>query len=433
MKKLIYSLCLSMALFACQSGDTSTEAPETPEVPNPATPDFPEVPNYPVNNEPWMETNLTRSEQEMAKQENVFAFNLFKQISKEEKGNLFISPMSASMAIAMTANGANGNTLNEMKATLGFENYSLEEMNVFHKKIRRHVIQLKETTSDLANSIWINENFPVLNAFKTNNQNYFNAEVQNLDFSDPTSKDVINKWCEDKTAGRIKELLKEIKADHTVFLINTLFLQAYWETPFFEEANTAGYFTNLNGSKSAVTFMNQQQYANYLKNEEIHLVALPYSHRNGLNMYVLLPQGNNTVDKIANSLNSTKWNEWLNGMKNNRPTYISLPKFRVEYERELQEALIAMGMKDAFDKKTADFSNLSSISTCISKVKQKTFVQIDEKGTEAAAGTIVEMIATSTGEEPPTPELFKVDRPFIYIIQEKVTGTIVFMGVMKQM
>lgn len=423
MKKAFYLLLLLIG-FSCQSShDTLPDNEEENEINTPQE-----------DPEEWIDTDLTRNESEMVNPQNEFAFNLFRQINKEEgHKNIFISPLSAAMALSMTANGAASTTLDEIKTTLGFSSYSQEEMNLFHKKIRRLLLQNEDITSGVANSIWIRKDFPVLDAFKEVNQNYFNAEVQNLDFSNPKSKDIINKWCEEKTNGKIKELLSNINPSHCMFLINTLYFNATWRHPFHEEITTKESFTNQNGTKTTVDMMKMQSHVNYLKNENIHLVELPFGMHRSLSMCILLPQGKNTLQQTINSFNATSWSKWIDQMKENKPTFVHLPKFKVEYDKELQDNLIAMGMKKAFSENIADFSKLSPISTFISKVRQKAFIEINEKGMEVAAGTIVEQDATSTGEEPPTPEEFKVDRPFIYVIKENTNGTILFIGKIEKM
>ncbi len=371
---------------------------------------------------------LSRSEQQMTEIGNEFAFKLFHEVSNNEKDkNIFISPLSASIALSMTANGAAGNSEEQMKNVLGFKDCSLEEMNQYYKKITDGLLKADPSTElGIANSIWVKEGFPLLESFIKTNKEIYDAEVRNLDFSLPSAPDIINNWCAGKTNDRIKEVIKEINSDARAFLINALYFKGTWKFQFDKKNTRKEDFTNYDGNKSSTDMMSLEETLNYISDEKVQIAELPYGNE-AFSMIILVPQDNYTLDDITKSLTSENWGKWIDSFTG-RLLSIQLPKFKLEYEKRLNEELIVMGMEDPFDGEAADFSKMTDKEKLfIAFVQQNTFVEVNEEGTEAAAVTTVGMVNTSVGPEPVvTP--FHVNRPFIYVIKEKSTGAILFMG-----
>ncbi len=375
---------------------------------------------------------LTRSEQTMVDEGNYFAFNLLKSVDQNEKEeNYFISPLSASLALSMTTNGADGTTLAEMKRLLGFDAYTLDEMNGFYKKLIAGLMEADNTTQlGIANSIWVKEGFKVKDSFTQVNKDMYNARVEALDFSSANAVKTINQWCSDNTNGKIEKILEQIPSDASMYLINALYFKGVWKAKFDKANTTKGDFINEDESKSQVDMMKQECTLPYAAYVDLQIAEFPYGNE-AFSMVVLLPYGDNTPEKLIADLTPEKWNEWMEQLSKRKTSLdVNFPKFKVEYERILNDDLKQLGMKSAFTN-SADFSNMADEALCISMVKQKTFVEVNEEGTEAAAVTAVEAIATSAG--PPRLGTFYMDHPFIYAIKEKSTGTILFIGKMGKM
>jgi len=405
MKKTL--LCFGaafMLLLSCQSDD-----------PTPTPNDRKDIP-------------LTRSELEMTALGNVFAFNFFKTVTENEKEeNVFISPLSASLALSMTANGGADTTLEEMKTTLGFKDYSLEEMNGYYKKLVNGLLTVdNSTTLGIANSIWIKEGFKVKQPFVDVNKDMYDAEVRNLNFSSPQAVSTINGWCSDKTNKRITKVLEFISPDARMFLINALYFKGVWKNKFDKGSTVSEEFTSVFGQKNTVDMMHQECSIPYTSEVGLQVAELPYGNE-AFSMVVLLPGDGQGIDNLMEQLTPENWEKWTSRLSS-RTIDIKLPKFKLEYSRELIEDLKMMGMKVPFDSGLANFSNMSDADLFIGLVKQDTFVEVNEEGTEAAAVTVVGMDYTSAG--PSQPIYFHVNRPFIYVIKEKSTGAILFMGKM---
>ncbi|WP_373833671.1 serpin family protein, partial [Bacteroides heparinolyticus] len=224
LKKTFAALSLLCIFAACQNDENSTPQPQ-----------------------PRKDITLTRAEQEMLDKGNDFAFRFFNQVCKteNEKPNLFISPLSASLCLSMVANGASDNTLKEMLATLGFSDYLPAEMNAYNQKLTSALLNLDNTTQlGIANSIWIKQGFGVYDDFVDVNKKMYDAQVKELDFASPKAVDVINGWCAEKTKNCIKEVLKEIPGDARLYLLNALYFKGNWTTRFNNSNTAQEQFTN---------------------------------------------------------------------------------------------------------------------------------------------------------------------------------------------
>jgi len=375
------------------------------------------------------EIELTQKGKVLVEADNLFGINLFKEVlqSEEPDENVMISPLSVSLALAMTYNGADGDTKEAMEKTLELTGLTVDEINTNYKLLIDALVSVDpKVLLSIANSIWYKHTFPVEQDFLTVNQNYYYAEVSPLDFLDPDAVNIINNWIADKTNDLITKVLERIPADAVMYLINAIYFKGIWKFEFDEAETEEEPFYLSNGTTKDLPMMIQEASVNYLSNDLIQAVELQYGYGN-YSMIILLPQYNKTLDDIINELNNENWNSWLSEFYEAEKVQIHLPKFKFEYEDSLNNELISMGMGIAFDPYNADFSKINPARQLyISRVIHKSFIEVNEEGTEAAAVTVVEIRETTSGV--PTYITFNVNRPFLFAIREKDTNTIIFIG-----
>ena len=372
---------------------------------------------------------LTAGEQQVLRAGNEFSLALFRQLAKVQPGkNVFVSPLSASMALGMTMNGARGTTLDAMRATLGVGSADLQQINAGYKGLIELLRGLDpSTTFQLANSIWYRNEFPVRQTFIDAVKAAFSAEVRGLNFSDPNSLSVINGWVNSNTQGKIPTILDAIAPDEVMYLMNVIYFKGSWRTRFDPAITRPGTFRASGGVTQTVSMMHRDPTPGVLNRvfsfPHLYTAELGYGN-DAFGMTILLPERGANVDSVAAALTTSQWNEITAMLDGSMGTVlgVTFPKFSLSYERTLNEDLKALGMGIAFGG-GADFSGLSSVPVYISSVKQKTFVDVNEAGTEAAAVTNVALAAS-------TPPSLDVDRPFIFVIRDRLSGTILFMGKM---
>lgn len=379
----------------------------------------------------WKKIKITKTTGEIITTDNDFGFELFQKVvaSDAEADNIFISPTSVALALAMTYNGADGETKTAMENTLKKNGFSIDEINTGYKSLIEALVSVDpKVLLEIANSIWYRQDFTVLPDFVSVNQEYYDAEVSSLDFSQPAALDIINGWIADKTHDKITEIINEIPVDVVMYLINAIYFKGIWLYEF-DEADTENKPFYLNeGTAVTVPFMQQEAAFQYISNEQFSMIEMPYGQGN-FNMMVVLPHVNHATDEICTILTQENWNSWLNTMTEEN-ILVQLPKFKFEYKNILNEELELMGMGIALTPQ-ADFSNINGTGGIwISRVIHKTFVEVNEEGTEAAAVTAVEMIESAIGPDPDY-ILFRVDRPFLFAIREKSTGAILFIGLVQ--
>ena len=366
---------------------------------------------------------LSATEIQVIDASNRFAFDLLKTASRPDS-SLFLSPLSASMALGMTMNGAAGETWDQMREALGFGSLSEAEINASYQSLLELLVGLDPSVETaIANSVWSRQGFPVLTAFLDAVRESFDAEVAELDFANPDASARINGWVDDATRGRIEDIVPEvIPADVVMYLINAIYFKGTWTFQFDRSDTTNEPFHLSNGSTQTVPLMTLQGDLPYRADDRSQAVDLPYGGR-AFSMTVLLPRDGVSVDDLVSSLDAERWAEIADGFHETE-VELFLPRFRMAYERTLNDDLKALGMTHAFDER-ADFSRLSTNGgLSISAVKQKSWVDVNEEGTEAAAATVVEIIETSLPQIP----VVRVDRPFLFVIRERLSGTILFVG-----
>jgi len=356
-----------------------------------------------------------------------FGFNLFNEIRKTDQDkNIFISPFSVSVALAMTLNGAANETEQAMTDVLQLNTFDADAINPGYAQLHQglHVSDPKVTLT-IANSLWARQDVPFKTDFLERNTEFFDAEISTLDFTDPNSVKTINQWVNTNTDGKIPEILKRIDPDEVLFLINTIYFKGEWKEQFDPSDTRDSTFYLANGEKKSVPMMGREGGYPYFQEVNFQAISLPYGDGQ-MSMYIFLPSQESDLNTFLESLNAENWENWVSQVYE-QEVYVQIPKFKLEYGASLVDTLKVLGMKIAFDEKQADFSKMAPLEKLdgnlyITKVDHKAIVEVNEEGTVAAAATIVGEGAESV------PPQFIADRPFFFAIREDETGTVLFMG-----
>lgn len=405
MKSIFLALAASLLMSACEKNN------DTPD-------------------QPYKKIVLDTKSASIVAANNDFGFNILQQLNSEQatEGNLFVSPLSISQALSMAWNGADGNTATEIASVLGYSQGMTDGINQSSRTITNALLNAdNQVAMSIANSIWYNQMYEILPSFVDTCDYSYDAEVERCDFSNSdASVKAINGWVDDKTNGKIKKIVDQVTNDDALYLINAVYFKGSW-TSKFENDNTSNRpFTDSNASQSQVSTMMQESTFNYASVSNCTAVELPYGNGH-FSMVVMLPAEKSSVNDLLMSLNSETWDNLTHSLSG-RKVQVYLPKFKVECDFTLNDALKQLGMPQAFTD-MAQFPNmLASTNLMISKVKHKTFVEVNEEGTEAAAVTSIGMVTTSYPGEEPEPIVFEVNRPFVFAIREKDTGSILFIG-----
>jgi len=370
---------------------------------------------------------LTVLEKSVISSGNSFGFNLFTKVNNSEQNkNVFISPFSVSMAFGMALNGANGQTLVSLKNVLGDAGVSLDDINSSYKNISAVLTSLDTKVAfQIANSIWYRNGFAVQQKFLDDNKNYLDAEARELDFSQADAVQTINGWVDTKTHGKIPTIIDAIPDYMVMYLINAIYFKGTWTYQFDSQNTKDALFTCADGSTVSCKLMDQEATFAYYADATMQVIDLPYGDR-FFSMTVILPAAGTSIDQFTSTLTQDQWNT-ITAHLDSSKVVLSLPKFKLEYKKTLNNELIAMGMGIAFSDH-ADFTRISQTGgLTISEVLHKTFVEVNEEGTEAAAVTAIGIRNTSAGGDP-SPHIMRIDRPFIFAIREHQSGTILFIG-----
>ena len=353
-----------------------------------------------------------------------FAFDFWKKLQENETldNNYFISPLSLHIALGMLLNGADTETKTEIQKVLGLENQSMEEINKTYAELIENLPKVDpKVVNTIANSIWQDKNFASEKDFIDNLTNNFNARLYTEDFANPATVNKINQWASDNTNAKIKKILEQIEPSQVMFLINALYFKGDWTKEFKTENTQKAEFFGTKNTK-VVDMMNQTSEFKYADLADYQLVELPYGSEK-YTMNIVLPK-NTIIENVVKSLNAPAWQTAQNSLSK-RKVVVSLPKFKIEYSKKLNGILQQLGMVKAF----SDQADLSKIAKPAGKlkvgfVKQDTFVAVDEKGTAAAAVTTIGIEVTSL---PVYPEII-CNKPFAFLITEKTSNTIMFIG-----
>lgn len=371
---------------------------------------------------------LTPVEKSVVQAENDFGIRLFRKIvASESDTNIFISPLSVSMALGMTLNGANGTTWQAMQSTLGFEGLSNPQINESYQNLLQILSGLDPKVQfQIANSIWYRQGFTFDTEFIKLNQTYFDAEVSGLDFSQPAAAGTMNQWIEDKTNGRIQNMIQPpIDPQKIMFLINAIYFKGSWKFQFDETKTRDDYFYTAYESRQPCRMMVQRSKYLYFENDAFQAIDLPYGDGDFITT-IFLPTNENQLDQFIAEMTPEKFQNWLTKFKADSVT-LFLPRFKLEYKITLNDVLSALGMEVAFTD-AADFTKMYAPGGIfISQVLHQSFLEVNEEGTEAAAATVVEMTLTSIGGGSRQITMY-INRPFLFIIRDRITGTILFAG-----
>jgi serpin B len=372
---------------------------------------------------------LTVGETTVRDASNAFAFALWGKINAAQRDtNVFISPLSASFALGMTLNGAANQTADQMRTALQFGGTSMTDIDGGYKSLIALLMSLDPGVQvQIANSIWYSQGFPFRQSFFDTTKAYFNATVQGLNFNDvPGSLATINGWVNTATNGKIPAVLDGIPPQEVMFLINAIYFKGSWRSKFDSTATQTSTFFAAGNASQPVRLMRRVDSLSYAESATYQAADLPYGNT-AFTMTVLLPKSGTDVESLAASLTPAAWQS-LAASFQTRKIDFALPRLTLKYERTLNDDLKALGMVEPFDTNGADFTQMSPPPSgnqlYIDFVKQDTYVDINEEGTEAAAVTTVGIGVTSA----PVIPVMRVDHPYILVLRERLTGTVLFMG-----
>jgi serine protease inhibitor len=370
---------------------------------------------------------LTAAEQTTIGAVNRFAFDLLDKATAAEPGkNVFLSPLSVSMALGMVMNGARGETRDEMAATLGFGSTPQGEINDGYRSLIALLGSLDPKAQfTIANSIWTRRDYPVLPAFLADARQFFDAEARALDFGSPAALDTINGWVNQKTKGKIPTILSSIRPDEILFAVNAIYFKGLWRAQFKKSETQTGQFRRASGAPQSVPFMHREEDTPYFKHADFEMVELWYG-AGAHAMTVILPSEGTTAASLAARLTADDFAAAALGLRKAKVD-LFFPKITLEYKRSLGDDLQALGMRRAFSD-LADLSGIADDRLQITRVEHKAFVAIDEEGTEASAATSVGVGVVSA----PLTVAVRVDRPFLVAIRERLSGTILFLGLVSE-
>ncbi|MHC5774742.1 serpin family protein [Nostoc sp.] len=376
-----------------------------------------------------LQKKTLKTDVKIVESSNKFGFKLFSEVLKNAQGgkNVFISPSSVAIALAITYNGASGTTQVAIAKTLELQGINLPEINSSYAAALKQLVDNPDAKVQLniANSLWANQNVSIAPDFLQRVQYFYKAKVSNLNFQDAAAPNIINNWVKENTNGKITKIVENIQPDDVLFLINAIYFKGKW-TQKFDKSQTAQYpFYITSGKQKQHPMMSQDGNYRYYESKQFQAVSLPYGKDGKFSFYIFLPKQNSNLKAFYQNLNVENWENWMTQFSK-REGFIRLPRFQTEYDIKLNDALKTLGMAEAFSSK-ANFSGIGK-NLFISEVKHKTFVEVNEEGTEAAAVTSVGVTVTSVAFPIEPPFKMIVDRPFFCAIRDNQTGSVLFMG-----
>jgi serpin B len=374
-------------------------------------------------------TDLTLSEKsaKIIAADNQFGFELFQKVnaSLNEPKNTMISPMSVSLALAMVYNGTAGNTKKQMGDMLHKANLSPEDINQSYKDLVA-ALQSHDPKVELSisNAIFYRNSFSVKNDFITTNQNYYQAEVSGLDFSKTTETlNKVNGWVNTQTKGKIDKIIEQVKTEDIMYLLNAIYFNGEWKYSFNTKETKDMPFTKEDNTTVQAPTMTIEKPFNYYSNPDFEMLEMPYGSGK-YSMLIFLPVDGEKTGDVISLINAENVDNWISKLTEQKKE-VFLPKFEFKFDDSLVDELKVLGMTDAFSDATANLSGISDAAKLvISEVMHKSYIKVDERGTEAAAVTGITVGVTSM----PVDHSFRVDHPFVFAIREKDTKAILFIG-----
>ena len=403
MKKtsVIFLLFLSLIITQCDLFSNESNDPDTPK-----------------------QLSLNDSQKELLVQSNNFGIQLFKSVPADK--NLMISPLSASIALSMLLNGTDGETATQMKDMLGYSGQTFETINSSYENLLDQLLSADSKVNiSVANAIFYRESFPVKSSYLSTLKDSYNAEVNGLDFARADAVSTINSWASRQTNGKIKQVINSISQNTVLILMNALYFKGNWSNQFDKDDTSDQNFYLSNENAIQTPFMHGDVDIVYAESNGLRAIELPYGRKN-FSMVLLLPD--HSISELYDRLTAESWNELstkLSAQNYWSEATVILPKFTFSYQTFLSDQLKTLGMIDAFEPSLADLSGISDDGNLfVSFVKQNTFVEVNEKGTEAAAVTTIGVDLTSA----PGTESYVFDKPFIFMIRERTTNAFLFAG-----
>ena len=368
---------------------------------------------------------LTTAQQAQVENSNEFAWKFFKEVSKGEQQDVFVSPLSVTYALGMLANGAVGDTQKEILEGLEFRSGKVDDINSLCHQLMIESPKLdKSTQLSMANAVVVNKKIQLQPTFQNVVKKQYDALVASKDFSSPATLSFINQWASDHTQGMVPKILERINPDGVSYLLNALYFKGIWYRQFDKKHTKKEAFTKADGTKSQVQMMHQKEQFLIGENEMYQTVVLPYGN-GSYEMIVVLPREGKKLSDVLVAMNGKQWKDNLKATRF-AEVDLKLPRFTSVYNRELNDVLKLLGMNAMFDPSKANLTKMSAVSSFVSMVLQKAKIEVDEEGSKAAAVTVVETLTTAA--PPSRPIMVHANRPFMYAIAEHSTGTIFFMG-----
>lgn len=373
---------------------------------------------------------LTRSQQDVVLSNNSFAFDLLRDVEAASPGrNVFISPLSLQAALSMVLNGARGDTYGQILSTLGYEGYTLDQFNETYKVLIEGLRNVDSSTDfRMANSIWLHKDFSILPTFAGAMENYYGASARSREFNSATIKE-INDWCYRHTGGMIDKILERFNKNSCAVLLNALYFKGIWKNQFEPSKTAKDDFFMADGSIVRRDFMHQEENFMAALGDNYALCELPFGN-GAFNLDIFLPDEGVDFEKFVSKLDAEEWQAVRSKMGNSEVT-LSLPKLSLEFSMDelLKEVLKKEGIVDAFDENLADLHLMSDddAQLWVDEIAQKARFDMDEKGAKAAAATIV-IIGKEAASGPPEKMTFKADHPFVFMIRERSSDAILFIG-----
>ncbi|TVP77729.1 MAG: serpin family protein [Gemmatimonadales bacterium] len=403
---------LAVLLLLAAGCGLGTEPGDRPDGPGPLITELPR--------------SLTPAESAAIEAGNRFAFDLLDEVLVDARDeSVFLSPFSAFMALGMTMNGARGTTFDAMRATLRFDGMELDEINEAYAELLGLLENVDpQVEFAVGNAVWHRAGVPVRESFRDRVEEGFRARVEGLDFESPAAAQTMNAWARDVTRDRIDGIVDPpIPSNVMAYLMNATYFKAGWREPFDPDLTRTDDFHLPDGSTASAEFMVRDDTVGFYQGDGWRAVDLPYAG-GAWSMTVVVPEGSRTVQDLIGELDAEGWDALVDGLETGR-VMVQLPRFELEWEGVLNDPLVRLGMGPAFGG-GADFSGMfEEAGAWIDEVKQKSFVRVDEEGTEAAAVTSVVMVTSMPPE-------VRADRPFLFALRERLSGTILFMGVIQE-
>lgn len=385
--------------------------------------------NEPNPNKKETETiNLSAVQKQRVHQDNNFSFELLRStIEHSNEENILLSPMSASMALGMVLNGANGNTQDEIRKVINMENLTREEINTYYKLMLEKLPVLdKKTNLKIANAIWLRNDFQTKTDFLKKNRTHFNAYIKAIDFNQQWAVDTINDWASRNTNGLIPKVIKSIPPLTMLYIMNALYFKGDWVKQFDKNKTKEFDFEIEKGESTKVNMMLATDTFLYASDDHAQYLTMPYGN-GAFSMAILLPTQENNIHSLLENIDANRLDDIFRKMKK-RKVHVGFPRFKVKQTFNLKNVLKDMGMNEIFNKSLADLTGISDMKPLfVSSVQQDAYVEVTEEGTEAAAVTT---ISVGTSFNPNESLYFVANRPFVFLIRENSTGAILFIGKM---